>query len=111
VSGTTSAFFDIRNNGPADRLISARTSDGGTVTFRAPAAGSALMRTVSGIPIPSEATLRLVPNGAHLAITGAGPMKGGTQITLTLVFAKAGTVTVPAQITNPESGGSTYFTG
>jgi copper(I)-binding protein len=38
-------------------------------------------------------------------------MKGGTQITLTLVFAKAGTVTVPAQITNPESGGSTYFTG
>jgi copper(I)-binding protein len=37
-------------------------------------------------------------------------MKGGTQITLTLVFAKGGTISVAAEVTNPESGGSSYFT-
>jgi copper(I)-binding protein len=109
--GRTSAYLDIRNNGPADRLVSAKTSDGGQVTFRAPDSGSSLMHTIPAIAVPSGATLRLVPNGAHLAITGAGPMKGGTQITLTLVFAKAGTISIPAEITNSQSGGSTYFTG
>ena len=99
--GTTDAYLDIRNNGPADRLVSARTSEGGTVTFRAPAAGSSAMRTVPDIPVPSHATLRLVPNGAHLTITGARALPGGTQITLTLVFARAGKVSVPAVIANP----------
>src|SRR6202167_4482160 len=32
----TTAYLVIRNNGPADRLISARTSDGGHVTFWEP---------------------------------------------------------------------------
>jgi copper(I)-binding protein len=96
--GQASAYLDIRNNGPADQLVSARTSEGGTVTFSAPAAGSSVMRTVPDIPVPSHATLRLVPNGAHLTITGATALQGGTQITLTLVFANAGTVSVPAVI-------------
>jgi copper(I)-binding protein len=56
------------------------------------------MHTVPDIPIPSHATLRLVPNGEHLTITGATALQGGTQITLTLVFANAGTVSVPAVI-------------
>jgi hypothetical protein len=41
-----------------------------------------------------------VPNGAHLTITGARALPGGTQITLILVFAKAGKVSVPAVIAN-----------
>jgi hypothetical protein len=36
-------------------------------------------------------------------------MRGGTSITLTLVFARAGSISVQAQITNPQSGGSSYF--
>jgi copper(I)-binding protein len=36
-------------------------------------------------------------------------MKAGTEITLTLVFAHAGTFSVPAMVTNPQSGGSSYF--
>jgi hypothetical protein len=42
-------------------------------------------------------------------ITGAGRMHGGKDITLTLVFAHAGRLSVVAQVTNPQSGGSTYF--
>lgn len=106
----TDAFLVIQNNGPADRLISARTSAGGRVEFRAPvSSGSALMRTVPDIGIPAGTTVRLVPDGAHLLITGGRPMRGGTQITLTLVFARAGSISVPAEITNPQTGGSSYF--
>ena len=36
-------------------------------------------------------------------------MRAGTEITLTLVFARAGTISVPALVTNPETGGSSYF--
>jgi periplasmic copper chaperone A len=106
----TSAYLVIRNNGPADRLVSARTSDGGRVTFRSPSrAGDRVMESVPDIGIPADSLLRLSPDGSHLLITGAGPMKGGTQITLTLTFARGGTMSVAAAVTNPESGGSSYF--
>jgi periplasmic copper chaperone A len=106
----TQAYLVIRNNGPADRLMSARTSAGGRVTFRAPAGiGAAAMRTVPDIAIPADTLFRLSPNSSHLLITGARPLKGGTQITLTLVFAKGGSMSVVASVTNPESGGSSYF--
>ncbi len=109
-SNVTSAYLVIRNNGPADRLLSARTSDGGHVTFREPSrAGDHVMVSVPDIAIPADTLLRLSPDGSHLLITGAGPMKGGTQITLTLTFAKGGTMSVAAAVTNPESGGSSYF--
>jgi hypothetical protein len=36
-------------------------------------------------------------------------MRSGKDITLTLVFARAGPVPVLAQVTNPQSGGSSYF--
>lgn len=107
---STGAYLVIRNNGAPDRLTSARTSDGGRVTFRTPVRpGAAVMRTVPDITIPADALLRLSPDGSHLLITGAGPMKGGTQITLTLTFAKGGTISVEAEVTNPSSGGSSYF--
>ena len=60
--------------------------------------------------LPSaEAAVAMVPDGYHLLITGAGPIRGGKDITLTLVFAHAGQVSVVTQVTNPSSGGSSYF--
>jgi periplasmic copper chaperone A len=108
-SNITDAYLVIRNNGPADRLISARTSVGGTVTLRGPARGSALMHDVGAITVPAHTLIRLVPNGYHLVIVGSRPMKADTEITLTLVFAKAGAYRVAAEVTNPETGGSSYF--
>ena len=110
--GETVAYLDIRNNGHADRLISVRTSVGGTVQLRAPAAqhaGLRIMRTVTDIPIPADSLVRLNPDSYHLLITGAGAMQDGKDITLQLTFAGAGTITVLALVTNPESGGSSYF--
>jgi copper(I)-binding protein len=108
-SGQTVAYVVIRNSGPRDRLIAARTSVGGHVLFRAPIGRSMTMRTIPVISIPSHATTRLVPDGLHMLITGARRMRGGRDITLTLVFARAGAVSVVAQITDPATGGSSYF--
>ena len=110
VPGKTVAFLVIRNNGGPDRLISARTSAGGRVTFRAPRGNVSLTCTrIPAISIPGHNVVRLAPNSVHLLITGARPMHGGKDITLTLVFAHAGAISVIAQITNPETGGSSYF--
>jgi len=110
--GTTVAYLDIRNNGHADRLIAVHTSVGGTVQLRAPGArhgGMLTMHTVADIPIPADSLVRLNPDSYHLLITGAGPMHDGKDIMLQLTFAHAGTITVIALVTNPETGGSSYF--
>jgi periplasmic copper chaperone A len=110
--GTTVAYLDIRNNGTADRLVAVHTSVGGKVQLRAPAGlhgGVLTMRTVSDIPIAAGSMTRLNPDSYHLLITGAGPMQDGKDIMLQLTFADAGTVTVIAMVTNPETGGGSYF--
>jgi copper(I)-binding protein len=88
------------------------TSVGGTVELRAPdgrGQSSVLMHTVTSIPIPSDETTQLIPNGYHLLISGAGAMHDGKDIQLTLKFAHAGPVTIYALVTNPQNGGSSYF--
>jgi copper(I)-binding protein len=110
--GTTVAYLSIRNDGQADRLVSVHTSVGGTVELRAPVAGGTgvvVMHTVADIPIPADSLVRLNPDSYHLLITGAGPMHDGKDIWLRLTFADAGTITVLALVTNPETGGSSYF--
>jgi len=110
--GTTVAYLDIRNNGKADRLISVQTSVGGTVQLRAPVSPHAavlIMHTVPAIAIPADSMTLLNPDTDHLLIKGAGPMHDGKDIMLRLTFANAGTVTVIALVTDPQSGGSSYF--
>jgi copper(I)-binding protein len=110
--GTTVAYLDIRNNGHADRLVAVHTSVGGTVRLRAPVArhaGTLTMRTVADIPIPADTLVQLNPDNYQLLITGAGPMHDGKDIMLRLTFANAGTITIIALVTDPESGGSSYF--
>ena len=114
-SGTTDAYLVVRNNGSTDRLVSATSSAGGTVTLSGPARGGAVttdgagMRNVPAITIPGHTLIRLYPNGYHLVITGSGPMTAGRLITLTLRFAHAGTYKTAATVTNAESGGSSYL--
>jgi periplasmic copper chaperone A len=110
--GTTVAYLEIRNNGAADELVSARTSIGGTVVLRGPVTrGTQVMsmRDVDDIPIPANSTVHLDPDGYHLLITGADALHGGKAITLRLTFAHAGTISVVGLVTNLESGGSSYF--
>jgi copper(I)-binding protein len=109
-SGVTDVYVDVQNNGPADELIGARISVGGTVTLRSPVRPGVIeMRTVRGIAIPARSFTGLDPNGSHLLVTDAGKMISGREINVTLVFAHAGAITVPAMVTNPATGGASYF--
>jgi copper(I)-binding protein len=109
-SGVTDIFVDVQNTGPADALIGARISVGGHVTLRSPAQTGVMdMHTVRAIAIPARSLVGLDPNGAHLLVTGAGKMISGREITVTLLFAHAGAISVPAMVTNPATGGASYF--
>jgi periplasmic copper chaperone A len=109
-NGTTEAYVDVQNNGPADKIVAATLSAGGHVMLRSPAhPGVVMMRTVPSIIVPAKSSVGLDPNGSHLLVIEAGHMKAGTEITLTLVFAHAGSISVPALVTNPQTGGSSYF--
>jgi copper(I)-binding protein len=108
----TVGYLDIRNNGADDQLVSVTTSVGGTVELRGPAQphqSPVVMRTVRDIPLPAHAMTQLIPNSYHLLITGAGPMHDGKDITLTLNFSQGNSVTVLALVTDPQSGGGSYF--
>jgi copper(I)-binding protein len=109
-SGVTDIYVDVQNTGPADKLIGARLSVGGHVTLRSPGhAGVPDMQTVRAITIPARSFVGLDPNGSHLLVTDAGKMISGREITVTLLFAHAGPVSVPAMVTNPATGGASYF--
>jgi copper(I)-binding protein len=108
--GLTAGYVVIRNYASrADSLISARTSAGGRVTFRVPAGGGS--RSVPAIALPAGTTVRLVPDGPHLLITGLRHVQNGKVITLTLIFRHASPVQVPALVTDPSQTGpnSNYF--
>lgn len=110
--GLTSAYLVIRNStGRPDSLVAVRTSAGGRVTFRVPASGGARMRSAPAISLPPNTTVRLVPDGPHLLISGIGHLQNGKVITLTLTFRHAGPVRVPALVTDPSKAGSNtnYF--
>jgi len=110
---STVGYLDIRNNGSeSDELLSVTTSVGGTVELRAPDSEDAspvIMHTVSDISVPAGTMVQLVPNSYHLLISGAEPLVDGKDITLSLKFEHAGTVTVLALVTNPNNGGGSYF--
>jgi copper(I)-binding protein len=91
---TTYGYLDIRDNGAADELLSVTTSVGGKVSFIAPEhldVQPVIMHKISEIPIAADA------------------VTAGHDITLTLTFARGGKITILALVTNPETGGSSYF--
>ncbi len=109
-TGVTDIYVDVQNTGPADRLIGARLSVGGHVTLRSPVGTDVMdMHTVRAITIPARSFIGLDPNGAHLLVTHAGKMISGREITVTLLFAHAGAISVSAMVTNPATGGASYF--
>jgi copper(I)-binding protein len=110
--GVTAAYLVIRNfTSRQDSLVSVRTSAGGRVIFQVPAdGGGAQMRSVPAISLPANTTVRLVPDGPHLLISGIGHLQNGKVIMLTLTFRHASPVRVPALVTDPsKSGGQSNY--
>lgn len=105
-ANVVTAYLVIANSGPADRLLSVRSSAGGQVTMAGP---SKVTLALSGFSVPGHSVTRLDPSGYHLEIFRSGRLHQGTDVTLTLVFAHAGTVRVPALVNNPATNNGGYL--
>lgn len=103
-------YLVIANAGPADQLLAVHSSAGGQVVMLGrPSADVSAAVALHSLAIPGHRLTRFDPTGMHLEILNSGPLHQGTDITLTLVFAHAGTLHVLAQINNPQTGNSGYF--
>jgi periplasmic copper chaperone A len=106
-----SGYLVISNLGAApDRLLSVRSSAGGRVVLLGPSTSAgAAARPLTQFMIPGHHLTRLDPTGDHLEIVGSSPLHEGNNVTLTLVFAHAGTMHVQAEVSNPQTDGGGYF--
>ena len=92
-------FLTITNTGPTpDRLISARSPAANMVQIHQMKMEGNVMRmreVDKGLEIPPGKSVTLAPGGYHLMMMGLkAPLKEGTQVPVTLVFEKAGSIDV-----------------
>ncbi len=85
-----------------DRLIGARTSVAQTVELHETYDDNGVMKmrpVAGGFEVPAKGRLELKPGGKHMMFIDLGsPLENGKEIELTLVFEKAGEITVKAPI-------------
>ena len=106
---TGAAYMVFENMGANDRLIMATSPAAAEVQFHENQQdGNVLqMRQVDSLRIPTGTTVTLKPSTMHLMLVGLKqPMKVGTKVPLTLVFEKAGSVTVELAVDKAGALGS-----
>jgi copper(I)-binding protein len=109
-TNVVAAYLVIANSGASDRLLSVRSSAGGQVLMVGPSRqGPSAASALGEFAIPGHSLTRLDPSGYHLEIVKSGRLHQGTDVTLTLVFAHAGTMQVPAQVNNPATNNGGYL--
>jgi copper(I)-binding protein len=107
---TVDAYFVLANDGTADRLTGVTSSAGGKVIMLGPVSPNiSETQTLTELTFPGHAITKLDPTGMRLEIVGSGPLRQGTDITLTLHFARAGSLKIPAQVNNPATANDGYF--
>ena len=96
------AYVTIRNTGEEpDRLVGVETPAAARPEIHAMVEedGVVKMRPAGDLEIPPGGEVRLAPGGLHLMLMGLQqPLEEGGQMPLTLVFEKAGEITVTAPI-------------
>ena len=95
-------FFTISNAGnTTDRLLRASTPIAARVALHQMAVdeGMMKMRAVPSLELRPGARLELQPGGYHLMLLDLKqPLKAGEKFPITLIFERAGTLTVPVQV-------------
>ncbi len=99
---TAGAYLQVRATpGRGDRLIAARSPVAGAAELHAHSmeGGIAKMRRVDGIPIAGGSVVVLEPGAYHVMLMDLKqPLKEGDLLPLTLVFEKAGEISVDATV-------------
>lgn len=101
-------FLLIANEGAADdRLVAARSDIAGHMEIHEMAMADGVMKMrelPDGLAIPAGETVALKPGGYHVMFMDLkGPLVEGETVTVTLVFEKAGEVTLPLAILGPDA--------
>lgn len=95
--GQGAGFLTIRNSGAADRLLSATTPVAGRTELHTMIRDGDIMRMrqVEAIAVPAGGAVTLAPGGLHIMLIGlTRPLAVGESVPVTLVFERAGTVTL-----------------
>lgn len=99
------AYVTVHNTGhTSDTLLRASSSAGKTTTLHKDQGTE--MIGLRNIPIPAGSTVAMKPGGIHLMIEHPrSGLKMGGEVSLTLVFAHAGTLTLQVPIVSPAGPG------
>ena len=99
------AYFTIVNkDSTADRLISAESDVANAVEIHETTMKDNVMSMspVEAIEVPPNGQVELKPGGYHIMMVGLKQdLNVGDSVTLTLVFEKAGRITVDVAVKNP----------
>jgi copper(I)-binding protein len=101
--GNGGAFITVVNAGSsADRLIAARSAVAPNIELHETVDDNGVMKmrpVPAGFEVPAKGRLELKPGGKHLMFLGlTSPLVDGKEVEITLVFEKAGEITVKAPI-------------
>ena len=114
VTDVAGGYMTVVNNGESERLVSASSAVAGSVEIHAiRVKGPVLeMRKLdAGLVIPPANQQVLKPRGYHLLMSGlASPLAAGSNLPITLVFEKAGSVTVDFAVEAPGAVGQVTLT-
>jgi copper(I)-binding protein len=104
------AFMTIRNGGDApDTLIAAASPAAARTELHTHTMQDGMMRmrpVEGGIPIPPHGTAELAPGGLHVMMMGLhAPLAEGSRVAITLIFEKAGSVTVEVPVMKAGAAG------
>ena len=101
--GNGGAFLTIVNSGStADRLVAARSSAAPSTELHETIDDNGVMKmrpVPGGFEVPANGQLELKPGGKHLMFVNlTSPLTAGSEVAITLVFDKAGEITIKAPI-------------
>jgi copper(I)-binding protein len=100
-NAVSSVYFTVKNNGPEDTLLSVTTnaSDTASIHQDVTKGNSSSMQLLQDLTIPPNGELVMKPGAYHVMITNlTKPLEKGSTVSVTLKFAKAGSVTFDAPV-------------
>ena len=97
---TAATYLDIRNLGPADVIVSARSSACARVEFLRKGSSAPRGSLVTSLTIAGHVTTDLNPFGTDVVLVHPKPLLIGETVPLTLVFRQAGEVRIDLPVTD-----------
>ncbi|MFJ8108245.1 copper chaperone PCu(A)C [Streptomyces sp. NPDC096132] len=105
-SGSTRAYFAIRNTGPTrDTLLYADSPELGISMLRRTVnrGGAEDTETVGAVDVPAGGTVRMAPGGLGVVILDPPVLKAGQKVSYDLWFQQSGKVAVRATVAESEA--------